>query len=81
MSLPTEVNFIVGLSIDLNYGLRHILSGIQYDSCNMTYIDTQGSISGTSYYYCVLARSNTLATSAISVGNNNYSDITVEELF
>ena len=47
----------------------------------MTYIDTQGSISGTSYYYCVLARSNTVATSASSLGNTNYSDITVEELF
>ena len=79
---PCVWNTVVGIDItNVNYGLRHILSGIQYDSCNMTYIDTQGSISGTSYYYCVLARSNTLATSASNVGNTNYSDITVEELF
>jgi hypothetical protein len=68
-------------SVGANYGLHHILSGVQYDACNASFIDTSATTFGTTYYYCVVARSNTVATVSANIGNNSYADIAVEELY
>jgi hypothetical protein len=68
-------------SVGANYGLHHILSGVQYDACNASFIDTSATTFGTTYYYCVVARSSTVATVSANIGNSSYADIAVEELY
>ena len=62
------------------YGVHHILSGIQYEACNVSFIDTTILGSGT-FYYAVVVRSNSLTITAPVLGNNSYVDISLEELF
>ena len=63
-----------------NYGIHHILSGLQYESMHFSYIDTLANTAGTTYYYCLLGRSNTANATGINLGNSSYAEITVEEL-
>ena len=64
------------------YGNQHALSGIQYQSCNFTYIDNVSTnVAGSTYWYCVIVRSNSVASVSSNIGNNAYADITLEEMF
>ena len=67
--------------IGSSYGIHHILAGVQYDACNASFIDTTATTYGTTYYYCVVARSNSATTVASNIGNSSYADITLEELY
>ena len=69
-----------GVLTGSQYGVHHILSGIQYDACNVSYIDTTILGSGT-FYYAVVVRANSLTITAPVLGNNSYVDISLEELF
>ena len=64
-----------------NYGLSITLSGVQYGGASFTYIDDFMLYAGTTYYYCILAKSVTTATVGEVLGNNSYVDITVEEIY
>ena len=68
-------------SVSSVYGINHILSGVQYQSANFTWIDRTANTAGTPYYYCVVARSNTAATVAENLGNNSFCDLHLEELY
>lgn len=68
-------------SVGSAYGLNHILSGVQYQSVNATWIDRTANTAGTTYYYCVVARSSTAATVAENLGNNAFCDLHLEELY
>ena len=68
-------------SVSSVYGINHILSGVQYQSANFTWIDRTANTAGTPYYYCVVARSNTAATVAENLGNNAFVDLHLEELY
>jgi hypothetical protein len=68
-------------SVNSSYGIHHIFSGIQYESLNVSWIDRTSHTQGTTYYYCVVARSNSAATVAENLGNNAYSEIVLEELY
>ena len=63
-----------------NYGLHHVLSGVQYESLHFSFIDTAPKVVGTTYYYCLVGRGNTADVTGINLGNSAYSEITVEEL-
>jgi hypothetical protein len=67
-------------SVNATYGIHHILSGIQYESLNVSWIDRTAHTAGTTYYYCVVARSSTASTVAENLGNNAYCEIVLEEL-
>ena len=69
-----------GVLTGSQYGVHHILSGIQYDACNVSYIDTTILGSGT-FYYAVVVRATSLTITAPVLGNNSYVDISLEELF
>ena len=81
----TGVPFTFGQSLTTtlvagSYGLHHIMSGIQYDSASFSYIDNLAITVGYTYTYCIVVRQNTIA-SAGNIGNSNYSEITVEEIY
>ena len=64
-----------------NYGIHHILSGVQYDSAHFSFIDTLPFTKGSTYYYCLAVRSNSAATTASNIGNSNNCDMVLEELY
>ena len=68
-------------SVSSSYGINHILSGVQYQSANFTWIDRTANTAGTTYYYCVVARSSTAATVSENLGNNAFCDLHLEELY
>ena len=68
-------------SVSSVYGLNHTLAGVQYQSVNATWIDRTANTAGTPYYYCVVARSSTVATVAENLGNNAFCDLHLEELY
>ena len=65
------------------YGIQHQLAGTQYGSTNFTYLDTVSvNTANTTYWYCVIVRSNSAASgSTANIGNNAYTEITLEEIF
>ena len=47
-----------------------------------TYLDDSiAFVKGTTYFYAVVMRQNTLVSVASNIGNTSYVDIVVEELF
>ena len=65
-----------------NYGMYHHLSGGPlYETIQFTWIDTDALTRGSTYYYSLCGRGNTAIITGLIVGNNNYSEITLEELY
>jgi hypothetical protein len=68
------------------YGLKLFLYNATtpvntFDSKNFTYIDNSGVVAGTTYYYAVVLREQTVASVASNIGNTSYVEITAEEIF
>ena len=65
-----------------NYGMWHHLSGApQYETIHFTWIDDTSLTQGMTYYYSVSGRGSTAIITPIAMGNNNYNEITLEELY
>lgn len=65
-----------------NYGMYHHLNGGPlFETVNFTWIDTTALTRGSTYYYSLCGRGNTAIIAGLNVGNNNYSEITLEELY
>ena len=65
-----------------NYGMYHHLSGGPlYETIQFTWIDTDALTRGSTYYYSLCGRGNTAIITGLIIGNNNYSEITLEELY
>jgi hypothetical protein len=65
-----------------NYGMyHHISGGPLYETIQFTWIDYTALTRGSTYYYSLCGRSNTAIIAGLNIGNNNYSEITLEELY
>jgi hypothetical protein len=52
-----------------------------YESKNFTYIDNSSFTAGTTYYYAVVVRQQSVASVTSNIGNSGYVEITAEEIF
>ena len=73
-------DILVQSGIGSAYGIHHLMAGVAYESVNFTYIDFSVPTQGT-FNYCVYLRSNSLATVNENIGNGQYCEIVLEELF
>jgi len=65
-----------------NYGMyHHINGGPLFETIQFSWIDTTALTRGTTYYYSLCGRGNTAIIVGLNIGNNNYSEITTEELY
>lgn len=64
-----------------NYGLYHTLPAVTYETIQFSYVDTGTLTQGSTYWYAVCARGSTANIVSPNMGNNNYAEITVEELY
>jgi len=65
-----------------NYGMWHHLSGASaFETIHFTWIDDTALTQGSTYYYSVCGRGNSAIITPIALGNNNYNEITLEELY
>ena len=66
-----------------NYGMHHHLSGgPAYETIQFTWIDTTSLTRGSTYYYSLCGRGSTvIIAGGVNLGNSNYSEICLEELY
>ena len=64
-----------------NYGLYHTLPAVTYETIQFSYVDTGTLTQGTTYWYALCGRGSTANIVSPNIGNSNYAEITVEELY
>ena len=80
--VPPNIGVLTGSQYGLNNYVFSALYPMSWNNKNFTYTDDSIQfLPGTTYFYAVVMRKNSLVSIGNNIGNNTYVDIAVEELF